>query len=60
MAMALSAVVWPHLQGILLPVLALDFFVAAMVLMPKVSASGSNFWSLPGRPATPVELPQVS
>jgi prepilin-type N-terminal cleavage/methylation domain-containing protein len=58
LAIALSAAIWPHLQGILLTVLALGFFVAAMMLIPKVAAAGSNFWGLPSRPApTPEPLP---
>jgi hypothetical protein len=55
MAMTLSAVIWAQLQGILLTALALGFFIAAMMLMPKVTAAGSQFWSLPIAPATPPE-----
>jgi prepilin-type N-terminal cleavage/methylation domain-containing protein len=50
MAVTLSATVWPQLQGILLTALALGFFIAAMMLMPKVSRSGNNFWSLTSSP----------
>ncbi|MGI9455227.1 MAG: hypothetical protein ACR2NU_01625, partial [Aeoliella sp.] len=46
MAITLSATIWPQLQGILLTSLALSFFIFAMMLMPKVTAIGSNFWSL--------------
>ena len=51
MAITLSAAVWPQLQGVLLTALALGFFIAAMMLMPKVSAHGSSFWGLTSRPA---------
>jgi hypothetical protein len=50
MAITLSAAVWPQLQGILLTVLALGFFIAAMMLMPHISASGSGFWRWIDRP----------
>jgi type II secretory pathway pseudopilin PulG len=52
LALTLSAAVWPQLQGILMTVLGLGFFIAAMMLMPKVSAVGNGFWTLPA-PATP-------
>ena len=51
LAITLSAAVWPHLQGILLTTLALCFFIAAMMLMPKVTAGENNFWRLTPRPA---------
>ena len=51
LAITLSAAIWPQLQGILLTALALGFFIAAMMLMPKVTANGPGFWSVPGRPA---------
>ena len=54
MAVTLAAVVWPQLQGILLTALALAFFIVAMMLMPKVIASGNNFWGIP------IESPQAS
>lgn len=44
MAVTLSAAVWPQLQGILLTALALAYFIAAMMLMPRVMASGSGLW----------------
>jgi hypothetical protein len=46
LAITLSAAVWPHLQGILLTVLALGFFIATMMLMPKVTAHANGFWRL--------------
>jgi hypothetical protein len=51
LAITLSATVWPQLQGILLTVLAMACFVAAMMLMPRVTANGSSFWGLTTRPA---------
>ncbi len=51
LAITLSAAIWPQLQGILLTAMALGFFIAAMMLMPKVSASGSSFWRLTERRA---------
>lgn len=46
MSLTLAAVVWPHLQGLLLTALALGFFVVAMTLMPKITARGRDFWGL--------------
>ncbi|MEM8947633.1 MAG: hypothetical protein AAGD11_20855 [Planctomycetota bacterium] len=53
MVLTLAAVVWPHLQGLLLTALALGFFVAAMTLMPKIAASGNDFWGLFGTSKIP-------
>lgn len=50
MAMTMTATVWPGLQGIMLTTLALGFFIVAMILMPKVVVSGSNFWHIPSQP----------
>ena len=50
MAITLCAAMWPQLQGILLTVLGLGFFVAAMMLMPKVAVSGNSFWGLTSGP----------
>ncbi len=44
MAVALAATIWPQLQGILLTGLALAYFAATMVLMPRVLASGIDLW----------------
>lgn len=46
LAITLVAAIWPQMQGILLAVLALGFFIAAMQLMPKVAERGSEFWRL--------------
>lgn len=51
MAVTLSAVVWPELQGLLLTGLALGVFIAAMMLMPQVAARGSHFWGFNTGPA---------
>ncbi|HEX6963447.1 MAG TPA: type II secretion system protein [Lacipirellula sp.] len=51
MAVTLSAAVWPQMQGILLTAMALGFFIAAMMLMPKVAVR-SAFWSVTSGPAT--------
>jgi len=50
MAVTLSAVIWPQLQGLLLTGSALGFFVVAMTLMPKISANGNDIWGLLSRP----------
>jgi prepilin-type N-terminal cleavage/methylation domain-containing protein len=44
MAIALAAAILPQMQGLLLTALALGLFVAAMTLMPKVTAAGGNLW----------------
>jgi hypothetical protein len=44
LAVTRAAAIWPQLQGILITALGLGLFVAAMMLMPHVSASGSGFW----------------
>jgi hypothetical protein len=46
MSITLAAAVWPQLQGILLTALALACFVAAMMLMPKITSDWSRFWGL--------------
>jgi hypothetical protein len=51
LTLTLSAAVWPHLQGILLTTFALCFFIAAMMLMPKVTSGENNFWRLTPRAA---------
>ena len=52
MAVTLSAVVWPHLQGVLLTSLAFAVFVAAMMLMPRVAAQGAGVWGFAAGPVT--------
>ena len=51
MALTLVAAVWTRLQGILLTAEALGFFIAAMMLMPKVNVASTGFWRL-GRDLT--------
>ncbi len=46
MTVTLVAAIWPSLQGMLLTSEALGFFIAAMMLMPKVNAASSRFWVL--------------
>jgi hypothetical protein len=55
LAITLSAAVWPQLQGILMTVLALGFFITAMMLMPKVTAGESSFWRLTTRPTAALD-----
>jgi prepilin-type N-terminal cleavage/methylation domain-containing protein len=43
LAVTLVAAIWPSLQGILLTAEALGFFIAAMMLMPKIRAG----WTTP-------------
>jgi hypothetical protein len=52
MSVALVAAIWPALQGVLLTALALGFFIAAMMLMPKVNAAPTRFWAI-HQPAAP-------
>lgn len=51
MAITLAATILPQMQGILLTVLAFGFFIAAMLLMPKVTARGGAMWGM-AQPAT--------
>jgi len=46
MSVTLVAAVRTQLQGILLTAEALGFFIAAMMLMPKVNAASTSFWGL--------------
>ena len=55
LTVTLVAAIWPALQGILLTALALGFFVAAMILIPKVKAP----W-IPPREFAPTPLPPPS
>lgn len=43
MAIALTAAIWPELQGILLTALALSTFIAAMVLLTRVERRGGGW-----------------
>jgi hypothetical protein len=51
LAITLTAAVWPQLQGILLTVMGLGFFIAVMMLMPKVSTAENSFWRLTSQPS---------
>jgi hypothetical protein len=46
LTITISAAVWPQQQGILMTVLALGFFITAMMLMPRITAGENNFWGL--------------
>jgi prepilin-type N-terminal cleavage/methylation domain-containing protein len=50
MSVTLVAAIWTPLQGILLTAEALGFFIAAMMLMPKVNAASANFWGFTRNP----------
>ena len=45
-----------RLLEMLLTVLAFGFFIAAMILMPKVTARGTDFWGIPNPQPTALEL----
>jgi hypothetical protein len=51
MSITLLAAIWTPLQGILLTIEALGFFVAAMMLMPKVNAASTRFWAIARNPS---------
>jgi prepilin-type N-terminal cleavage/methylation domain-containing protein len=51
LAVTLGAAVWKPLQGILLTIEALGFFIGAMMLMPKVRAAA--FWGIGRNPTAP-------
>jgi len=46
MALTLVATVWTRMQGILLTVEGLGFFIAAMTLIPKVNRASQGFWGI--------------
>lgn len=56
MSITLVAAVWKSLQGIMLTTEALGFFIAAMMLMPKVNAASNRFWALVRNPLVPAEV----
>lgn len=53
MAITLVAAIWKSLQGIMLTGEALAFFIAVMMLMPKVNAASNRFWALVRGPSAP-------
>ena len=53
LTVTLIAAIWPALQGILLTAEALGFFVAAMMLLPKVKAT----WLPPRETPTATQTP---
>lgn len=60
MAITLVAAIWKPLQGILLTVEALGFFIGAMMLMPKVHAASATFWGIGRYLTAPARKPQSS
>jgi prepilin-type N-terminal cleavage/methylation domain-containing protein len=50
-SITLLAAIWTPLQGILLTIEALGFFIAAMMLMPKVNAASTRFWAIARNPS---------
>lgn len=53
LALTLSAAIWTNLQGILLTVGALGFFVVAMVLLPKLKIAFAPTFPAPPAPPAP-------
>jgi prepilin-type N-terminal cleavage/methylation domain-containing protein len=60
MAITMAAAIWRPMQGILLTIEALGFFVVVMLLMPKLQERAEGFWK-PSRPtpATPASAEKV-
>jgi hypothetical protein len=46
MAITMAAAIWRPLQGILLTIEALGFFVVVMLLMPKLQENAGTFWKV--------------
>lgn len=46
MSLTLAAAIWTSLQGLLLTAGGLGFFIVAMMLIPRITASSSDFWRL--------------
>ncbi len=53
MSITLIAAIWKSLQGVMLTSEALGFFIAAMMLMPKVIAAATSFWAFGRNPGGP-------
>jgi hypothetical protein len=56
LSITMIAAIWTPLQGMLLTAEALGFFIAAMLLMPKVSQASTGFW---GRGRRPTSTPKT-
>lgn len=54
MSITLAATIWTPLQGILLTLLAMGFFVGAMILLSKAMARSDSFWMRGPSLTTPV------
>lgn len=52
LTITMIAAIWTPLQGMLLTALALGFFIAAMLLMPKVTEASAGFWGLSRKPTS--------
>ncbi|MBN2294044.1 MAG: type II secretion system protein [Pirellulales bacterium] len=46
MSVTLVAAIWTPMQGVLLTALTLGFFIAAMLMMPKINAKSKSFWDI--------------
>ncbi|NLS92928.1 MAG: prepilin-type N-terminal cleavage/methylation domain-containing protein [Planctomycetaceae bacterium] len=57
MAITLSAAIWPSLQGILLTVEALAFFIVVMMLLPHIKTDWPAEPSAPTTPRSPFPTP---
>jgi len=60
LALTLSAAVWPRLQGILLTTEALGFFIAAMMLLPRIRKADWGLRFLESAPSSKVDPPPAS
>jgi prepilin-type N-terminal cleavage/methylation domain-containing protein len=57
LAITLTTAIYPQLQGMLLTVMGLGFFITAMLLMPKSTSSENTFWRLSSHSAPAVSAP---
>ena len=60
LAITLVAAIWKPLQGILLTVEALGFFIAAMMLMPKIRIVSATPFAAARQPMKVSDAPVVS
>lgn len=58
MAITLISAIWKPLQGMLLTVEALGFFIGIMMLMPRVLAASTSFWGISKNPIVPATKAQ--
>jgi len=57
LAITLTTAIYPQLQGMLLTVMGLGFFITAMLLMAKSTSSENTFWRLSSHSAPAVSAP---